>query len=759
MRLFRLPLAASLLAIACGSSSSDSSYDIPKDALLTGSSFVPIYHAAPAGAADGSLRTLALHTQASSSADASSRANDSFYLAIHKRELGQKFFLSAFMKQFFPGAVTGGAARSLGTKVVSFKVQNGKLFVFDVDSRKQDSDTFNPDIVVESYPIVDFGGFSSLPGASDYVLFDPAAGLNRFNVVSDAYGAGATGERFDIELLFNQRFRPLTDGVAFEQIFTGYSMTPDPKSGDKGEENGLKGQGTMGIALRRYSEGKGFTNRKFPPKPYYFTSDLRLVPNTGETEVSPIKWNVYAGMKPIQWKISYRAKVTNDLEKYKAYDVVGALKHGIEDWNSVFGFKVFEAVLGTPDDSPSDDDKNMIYWDEDPSYGAAFANWRTNPNTGEIRGASVYMNIGWLEGGDGSFEDDVATPTTRTRNFSPLSLKARPKTAALTWYGMPDTTTCVLWGPQYMQPGEVGDDVMHGIGAGTEANAVPHTKKEKVEAYLRNTLLHEVGHTLGLRHNFKGSTEGNSSIMDYNQADEEFKSDLPGAYDIQAIKYLYGLSEDLPAKGFCTDDAVKTDPMCNQFDKGANPLDEYYLKNYQPVVNDFVTKKSAIAPNNTLNLVLQFVRAGKDSATRVDALTKAIARYKVLAPGATLPAGDDPARIDTLARNALKRLFLDDVSLRGNFTADPPASDAALIALLMPELRGNLLNSDGIRSWETRRAMVDILKKMQNNAALTILKDAQADLTTKRAALTGDDANAADDLLARIARATNPYFN
>jgi hypothetical protein len=58
--------------------------------------------------------------------------NESFYVAIKRSELDKKWFLSAFMKQFHPGAVDYGAARSLGTRVVSFKIQNGKLFVFDV---------------------------------------------------------------------------------------------------------------------------------------------------------------------------------------------------------------------------------------------------------------------------------------------------------------------------------------------------------------------------------------------------------------------------------------------------------------------------------------------------------------------------------------------------------------------------------------------------------------------------------------------------
>src|SRR5437868_3535129 len=58
---------------------------------------------------------------------ATSAPAEEFYIVLNKKELGQKWFLSAYMKQLFPGAVAYGAAQSLGTKVVSFKIYNGKM--------------------------------------------------------------------------------------------------------------------------------------------------------------------------------------------------------------------------------------------------------------------------------------------------------------------------------------------------------------------------------------------------------------------------------------------------------------------------------------------------------------------------------------------------------------------------------------------------------------------------------------------------------
>ena len=43
----------------------------------------------------------------------------------------------------------------------------------------------------------------------------------------------------------------------------------------------------------------------------------------------------------------------------------------------------------------------------DPTYGAAFANWRINPNNGEVRGASVYFSSLWARIANSIFTDDT----------------------------------------------------------------------------------------------------------------------------------------------------------------------------------------------------------------------------------------------------------------------------------------------------------------------------------------------------------------
>lgn len=137
--------------------------------------------------------------------------------------------------------------------------------------------------------------------------------------------------------------------------------------------------------------------------------------------------------------------------------------------------------------------------------------------------------------------------------------------------------------------------------------------KALAQAYVKDVVMHEVGHTLGLRHNFKGSTiytpeqlqdaeftkqNGlGSSVMDYHPfnlagSDEkqgEYVMSTLGPYDYLAIKYAYAQLEPAEEKAtlneiarltttdprlvYETDEAADDmDPEVTRFDLGSDPL-------------------------------------------------------------------------------------------------------------------------------------------------------------------------------------------
>lgn len=149
------------------------------------------------------------------------------------------------------------------------------------------------------------------------------------------------------------------------------------------------------------------------------------------------------------------------------------------------------------------------------------------------------------------------------------------------------------------------DDLVAQPGAAASRDAWP---EEFVGQVIKEVVMHEVGHTLGLRHNFKGSSwisidkindpknpspVHSASIMDYNPTNISPKGMSQGfwnmrtigPYDHLAIEYGYTLKTDakelariasqVSAQGlpYATDeDATSSDPYVNRFDQGTDPL-------------------------------------------------------------------------------------------------------------------------------------------------------------------------------------------
>jgi hypothetical protein len=723
------------------------------DVILTGDAFVAIERGDDwADAADEALGELGVVR----SQIVTESQPKHFYLAIHKGQLNQRYFLSAYLRQLFPGAVMGGAARSVDTKVVTFREQNGKLFLIDADSRKVTSDLFDPTILIDAFPLVEgYEPFENAAGSEDYVLIDPAAGLNQFTMVGELFGSGF-GVRLDTELSFVQGFHALKEGIGYEQVFTAYFNEPDNQVLAI-DENPFRVAGTLGMALRKYTESAEYVPTPMPAVPHYFVGGIRNVPNTGTTTTVAMKWAIHEGMQPIEWRISRDVmKLQND-PRFADYDIAGAIKNGIESWNQVFGFQALNATVAQPGEDMSNDDVNMLIVDLDPTAGFAFADWRHNPETGEVRGASVYLSATFLTGAHETLLDDEvpeepANPAARLKNAEKWLAKPDKSAPSLAWGQLPARPLCEMH----------VSDLMRGIAMPGGNGATMLTKKEKVERTLTEVVAHEIGHTLGLRHNFKGSLlPPTSSVMEYQVSDNSIAHPGPGEYDIAAIKYLYGMSDALPDQPFCTDGDVRLDATCAVFDRGADPLTEDWVPFFDTVWSlllDFGMDLPFFQDMAT-NGLLAFVRTGATEADSFKAWELAIAKGRVpVAPEVLTENTFYGAFADKLARTVLARLYLDPPELRGAIVADPPA-DEGLLADVFGQIRGNLVNQDGIRSFETRLTMVKILKKMQTVEALSVLLEARAEIAAGVTGLTGVDALLANDLLAHIDQAASPYFN
>ncbi|NJM90980.1 MAG: hypothetical protein HC863_01530 [Myxococcales bacterium] len=286
---------AFVLAVGCGYDGSSAPAPSPDPLLLSGDLLIPVQRDLSATALQQRRARLQQRGPVKGSI-----GNEDFYLAIRRSKLAEKWFLSAYLKELQP---YGPYPISLGTLVVRFREQNGKLYVFDADRRRATSDAFNPDLILDAYPIVTNARFAQAAHADDYVLIDPAAGLNRFGALSNLFASGSGAVQLATELSFVQKFKRFADGGSFEQIVTTYASDPIGLPNDV-DANDLRMTATLGISVRTYAETAGFARVPRPARPHYFLSAPYRVTNTGVTAQDPVHWPLHPGMAPIVWHIS-----------------------------------------------------------------------------------------------------------------------------------------------------------------------------------------------------------------------------------------------------------------------------------------------------------------------------------------------------------------------------------------------------------------------------------------------------------------------
>jgi len=296
-----------------------------------------------------------------------------------------------------------------------------------------------------------------------------------------------------------------------------------------------------------------------------------------------------------------------------------AIREGVLLWNKAFekiGFQDALEVRQQPDDAdwdPADTRYNTIRWFAGhPDPGFAIGPSRTNPMTGEIYDA----DIGFSEALTRLFRREVQEqigPVSMPWEYQP----ARPFLAP--WSSGRARAFCDL-AESAVRDATFAADILMARGLDPDS---PEADKF-VNDLLREIAVHEVGHTLGLRHNFRSSTIYTleqiqnadftrtsglaGSVMDYiptnlarrGAKQGEFHQSTLGPYDYWAIEYAYkpigasspeGELPELrkiasrstePLLAYDTDEdagfgaaGYDMDPAVNRDDLGSDPL-KYY---------------------------------------------------------------------------------------------------------------------------------------------------------------------------------------
>ncbi len=271
------------------------------------------------------------------------------------------------------------------------------------------------------------------------------------------------------------------------------------------------------------------------------------------------------------------------------YEYRDAIKQGILMWNQAFlqaGFQDAIQVQQMPDNAtwdPADIRYNTIRWINTVDGYFAMGPSRVNPLTGEIFDADILVDASFIRALKNDYRQIVQPnqAPNQTQNRTSISTLMQNRmlcgngleTKAF-GFGKSQPVASRFLGHLSRMAGEY--DLCYGIEAVNQfafgkmtmtmlPNIQPTSEQVKtyINQYLRLIVAHEVGHTLGLRHNFRGSTllkpedmndtdvtskRGlTASVMDYippNIAPKGTKQGnyfptTVGPYDDWAIKYGY----------------------------------------------------------------------------------------------------------------------------------------------------------------------------------------------------------------------------
>jgi hypothetical protein len=288
-------------------------------------------------------------------------------------------------------------------------------------------------------------------------------------------------------------------------------------------------------------------------------------------------------------------------EKYRK-----SVSEGVLEWNKAFEKAGFKNALVVKQQQATDDFNNMdakhasVRWFTGADVGFAIGPSQADPRTGEILDADIGMSDVFARGARRAVIEDMghAHSAHGAHGVNGEMCNHAHSSAQELNYAL---------------------DLLEARGMeldSPQADAL-------AQAYVKDVMMHEVGHTLGLRHNFRASTVYDlkqiqdpnftkingvtSSVMDYNpynispkgEKQGEYVMSTLGAYDYWAIEFGYkqfppgqeaqGLAQILakasqPELQFDSDEDAGfgsmsgVDPLVNRFDLGADPLAYYKLR-------------------------------------------------------------------------------------------------------------------------------------------------------------------------------------
>jgi len=507
-------------------------------------------------------------------------------IKIAKNSFGHKFLMTA-------AQITGKptpTGRAQASKVVYFERKAANVFLFESTLGKLSTDSVATKILLTEFPITS--------ESQDFITFDFKQGMNLLFFQS-AYHASddpkPTPTHFPV-------IKTLKSFISNVELRGKYLFINQYNRIEIPAKDGLQNYNLQ----IKYTFSSYKKNAQFIPKKSneqkvvgFFEVHPTIKAGSGISSTHIMKFD---SKKPIVFSLS------NNIPK----EYIQAVKDGILYWNKVFAKKMMQVEMLPKNITVHEPGYNIVQWLHWDTAGFAYANMQADPMTGENLQSHIYMTSVFGKGGlkraKLALKKYLANKSKQTENEFVLGIK-----------GFHNPSVCQYTGAQHplLALQKIIDNTAN----------IPPQEAEKIylrfaQDYIRSVTAHEIGHTLGLRHNFAGSTSTTitpellpavqktyfltgellsemtpgSTVMDYTPP---MGSAMIGAhirqggaaleYDKQAITWGYSQAraEDMQFPRFCTDThrAKGIYHDCKVWDFLENPFQAAFTK-WQETLSD-----------------------------------------------------------------------------------------------------------------------------------------------------------------------------